>query len=269
MMIQLSNRHLSLLKRQFTTTCLQRNQSSLHHLSTKDHKSYQLEAFPPTSPLSPHERSWANKMFARPATFIKSISQTEQAPQVTLPEVAFVGRSNVGKSTLINQLTNNHKLVKTSSKPGHTKLLNFFDLAGKLTLVDMPGYGFKSKAEWGDLIMDYLSCRKQLKRLFILVDPTAGLKETDRVLMDYLDQQALTYQIILTKKDRLSSGAYDASRHAIESELIKHAICCYPHILTTGMARRSKKNQDTVAMDLAQVRWSILDAAGIKQGGTH
>ncbi|CAO3595863.1 unnamed protein product [Absidia cylindrospora] len=128
----------------------------------------------------------------------------------------------------------------------------------------MPGYGFKSKTEWGELIMDYLTCRKQLKRLFILVDPTAGLKETDRTLMGMLDQQALTYQIILTKKDRLSVAAYEASKQSIETELIKDAICCYPQLLSTGIARRSKKNQDTVAHDLAQVRWSILDAAGIK-----
>ncbi|KAI8089964.1 GTP-binding protein YsxC [Halteromyces radiatus] len=248
----------------FTLNCLER-QRSLDHLSTKDHKSFTLEAFPPIPPLQPSQRIWANKMFARPASFIKSISQFEQAPETNLPEVAFVGRSNVGKSTLINQLTNNHKLVKTSSKPGHTRLLNFFDLAGKLTLVDMPGYGFKSKTEWGELIMKYLTNRKQLKRLFILVDPTAGLKETDRILMTYLDQHALTYQIILTKRDRLSKAAFDSSRQQIETELIKQAICCYPHILSTGMARRSKKNQDTVAHDLAQLRWSILDAAGIKQ----
>ncbi|KAI9304163.1 P-loop containing nucleoside triphosphate hydrolase protein [Cunninghamella echinulata] len=226
-------------------------------------KTYQLISFPTPNPLSQAEKTWANKQFNKPAQFVKSISQIEQVPNSQLPEVAFVGRSNVGKSTLINQLTNNHHLVKTSSKPGHTKLLNFFNLDNKLMLVDMPGYGYKSQTEWGELIMNYLTSRKQLKRLFILLDPTAGIKETDQLLMNHLDSHALSYQIILTKKDRLSAMAFQESKLAIESYLVKNAICCYPQILSSGMIRRSKKNQDIVHNDLSELRWSILNAVNI------
>lgn len=127
----------------------------------------------------------------------------------------------------------------------------------------MPGYGYKSRLEWGELIMDYLTNRKQLKRLFILIDPTAGIKETDKLLMNHLDDYAISYQIILTKKDRLSTTQFEESKSSIESYLVKHANCCYPHLLSSGIIRRSKKNHDIVMNDLAELRWSILNAVNI------
>ncbi|KAG1173233.1 hypothetical protein G6F70_006520 [Rhizopus microsporus] len=187
----------------------------------------------------------------------------DQAPDLQgRPEVAFVGRSNVGKSTLINTLTNNSKLVKTSSKPGHTRLLNFFNLGNQLTLVDMPGYGYRSKAEWGDLILDYLNTRRQLKRLFLLIDPVAGIKETDKMLIKQLDIQAVSFQVILTKRDKLSDEEFHRSRSSIEEYLAEESICCYPQLLVTGKKRKSKPGDaEYMEQELTRVKCAILSAA--------
>ncbi|KAG0742703.1 hypothetical protein G6F57_010572 [Rhizopus arrhizus] len=215
--------------------------------------------FPEQPSLTPLQINAAKKLFSKQVSFIKSISQLEQAPELDKPEVAFVGRSNVGKSTLINTLTNNSKLVKTSSKPGHTRLLNFFNIGNELTIVDMPGYGYRSKAEWGELILDYLTNRRQLKRLFLLVDPIAGLKETDKLLMNQLDKQAISYQVILTKRDKLSQQEFDESRSSIEQYLLKHSICCFPQLLITGKKR--KNNHEFIEQELTRVKWAIIYAA--------
>lgn len=128
----------------------------------------------------------------------------------------------------------------------------------------MPGYGYRSREEWGDLILDYLSTRKQLKRLFLLVDPAAGLKETDKQLMSHLDQQALSYQVILTKRDRLSKEAFASSKSDIEQYLVDHAICCYPQLLITGKKRGNKSiDNEVVEGEMAKVKWAIVEATGI------
>ncbi|KAI9310611.1 P-loop containing nucleoside triphosphate hydrolase protein [Dichotomocladium elegans] len=234
------------------------------HLEAGHRQGYTLIRFPESQQrLTSSQKHAASAFFAKPARFLISTTHPNQIPNMTNPEIAFVGRSNVGKSSLINRLVNNNKLVRTSSKPGHTRALNFFDIGGKMTLVDMPGYGFRSRDEWGDLILHYLRTRGNLKRLFIVVDPTAGIKESDKQIMQLLDQQPLSYQVILTKRDRLSGQAFDQSRAEIESYLARHAICCYPEMLATGKRRRSKKNEDQVAEDLAHVRWSVMKAAGI------
>ncbi|ORX42323.1 P-loop containing nucleoside triphosphate hydrolase protein [Hesseltinella vesiculosa] len=220
-----------------------------------------LSFLPPTILTQP-QKKWADKQFASQPLFIKSCSEWQQAPATTVPEVAFVGRSNVGKSTLINRLTNNNQLVKTSSKPGHTKLLNFFQVCkGKLNLVDMPGYGYRSQAEWGDMILEYLHHRQQLKRLFVLIDPTAGLKEWDRMLFDHLDERGISYQLILTKSDKLSAIAFDKSKEVIEQDMLS-SVSCYPQFLYSGIPRRSRKNAESVAEDLTRIRWAVLQAAG-------
>ncbi|KAI8638715.1 P-loop containing nucleoside triphosphate hydrolase protein [Parasitella parasitica] len=254
---------MALAKRSFHSS-IQLFKRSTDHLIAKDKGSYKLVAFPEPPPVSSEQLTDATRLFARPVKFIQSISKAEQAPDSTKPEVAFVGRSNVGKSTLINTLTNNSRLVKTSNRPGHTRLLNFFNVGDQITLVDMPGYGFKSKEEWGDLILDYLSNRKQLKRLFILIDPAAGLKDTDMQLMSHLDKQALSYQVILTKRDRLSNETFATSKSAIEKYLVENAICCYPELLVTGKKRSKKFNgNDDVASEMVKVKWAIVNATGV------
>ncbi|KAI9480838.1 MAG: P-loop containing nucleoside triphosphate hydrolase protein [Benjaminiella poitrasii] len=254
------------LKRAIHTACQLYARSPMKHLTTSDNKSFQLVAFPDPPSISPKQLADANLLFARPVQFIKSISHVDQASDLSNPEVAFVGRSNVGKSTLINTITNNSKLVKTSNRPGHTRLLNFFDIGSQVTLVDMPGYGYKSKEEWGDLILDYLSSRQQLKRLFMLVDPLAGLKETDKQLMSYLDQHALSYQVILTKRDRLSTEKFLELKADVERYLVKNAICCYPQLLSTGKKRMTKRKVDensVIEDEIAKVKCAIVQATGI------
>ncbi|KAI9261668.1 P-loop containing nucleoside triphosphate hydrolase protein [Phascolomyces articulosus] len=251
--------------------CIREKKESIVHptkhlvqdLQQKKRDSYRLTSFPESTPLTPTESRMATKLFAKPTRFLTSVFDSDKLPPYQKPEIAFVGRSNVGKSTLINRLTNNSKLVKTSSKPGHTKSLNFFDIAGQITLVDMPGYGFRSQEAWGDLILYYLRNRTQLKRLFIVIDPVAGIKETDKQIMQILDQQPLSYQVILTKRDRLSEEAFQKSKSTIEQYLVENAICCYPEILATGKRRKSKKdNLEQLTQDITRVQWAILTATG-------
>ncbi|KAI9492630.1 P-loop containing nucleoside triphosphate hydrolase protein [Zychaea mexicana] len=256
-----------LSRRSFHTcrcTCLQQSIVQRHLEQQRRAGSYRLTSFPEPPPLTSVESRMATKLFAKPARFLTSVFDPKQIPPFKQPEIAFVGRSNVGKSTLINRLTNNSKLVKTSSKPGHTKSLNFFNIADQITLVDMPGYGFRSQEEWGELILHYLRYREQLKRLYIIIDPVAGIKETDKQIMQILDQQPLSYQVILTKRDRLTDEAFQKSKSQIERYLVEHAICCYPEILTTGKRRKSKKDQvGQMAQDIARIQWSVMTAAGV------
>ncbi|KAG0236893.1 hypothetical protein BGW42_002391 [Actinomortierella wolfii] len=212
-----------------------------------------LEAFPFIPGATSQELATAHKFFFQPAMFIKSASNIEMVPQDTLiPEVAFIGRSNIGKSSLINGLVNRNGLVKTSSKPGHTRLMNFFRIGGRLSLVDMPGYGFKSRDEWGEMILDYFQKRSSLKRIYILVDPSHGLKESDKQIMGMLDKFGLSYQVILTKADKLSKTKLKEAKSAIEAELARDAICCFPQLLAIS----SKKKQG-----LDELRAAILKAA--------
>jgi len=197
---------------------------------------------------------------------VKSIANVDQAPTTTIPEVAFVGRSNVGKSTLINKLLNRKGLVKTSSKPGHTRLINFFSIGDKLHLVDMPGYGFRSREEWGESIMSYLTAREQLKRTFVLIDSTVGIKPADQQLFEYFDKLALSYQVILTKRDRVSEKKFQENKHEIEASLFKQAICCYPQLLASGQQRKSRRGANQAAIideGIQDIRWAIVNAAGV------
>ncbi|KAG0254432.1 hypothetical protein DFQ27_006835 [Actinomortierella ambigua] len=174
-------------------------------------------------------------------------------PQDTfIPEVVFIGRSNIGKSSLINGLVNRNGLVKTSSKPGHTRLMNFFKIGDRLSLVDMPGYGFKSRDEWGDMILDYFQHRSNLKRIYILVDPSHGLKDSDKQIMGMLDKSGLSYQVVLTKADKLSKTKLKAAKTEIEAELARDAICCFPQLL--AISSKQKHGLD-------ELRATILKAA--------
>ena len=150
-------------------------------------------------------------LFARPVTFMLSAVSLDTLPPMGPPEVCFAGRSNVGKSTLINALTNRNGLARASNTPGRTQELNYFDASGRLRLVDLPGYGFakapKAKVEaWTRLTRQFLRGRATLRRVFVLIDSRHGLKPVDLELMDMLDDTAVTYQIVLTKADKLKKG---------------------------------------------------------------
>lgn len=150
------------------------------------------------------------ELFNKKCDFVLSVANLKQLPADNLEEIAFAGRSNVGKSSLINALFGQRKLAKTSSTPGRTQQLNYFNLDNKLYVVDLPGYGFaKAPKEivqnWQKLINTYLVGRANLRRVFLLIDSRHGIKKIDEEIMDMLDKAAVTYQIVLTKIDKISN----------------------------------------------------------------
>ncbi len=181
----------------------------------------------------------ARKLFAGPVTFVKGVVDMSGLPPADRPEVAFAGRSNVGKSSLINALTNRKNLARASNTPGRTQELNFFDFGeGRLYLVDLPGYGFaeaskKSVAAWGRLTMDYLRGRPTLKRVFLLVDSRRGLTEIDLEIMKQFDSAAVSYQIVLTKTDKIKPAEVAATHAAVIAGLKKRA-AAHPRVPATS-----------------------------------
>ena len=179
-------------------------------------------------------------LFKAPSTFVKGVVRVADLPDQGRPEVAFAGRSNVGKSSLINALTGQKSLARVSVTPGRTRELNFFTL-GKdeaFYLVDMPGYGYAraSKAEvkgWTRLIQDYLKGRRELKRVFLLIDARHGLKESDREIMTLMDEAAVSYQGVLTKADKPKAGDLAAIEAKVGTELAKRP-AAYPQLIATS-----------------------------------
>lgn len=175
---------------------------------------------------NPQEKETARKLFAGTCDFVLGVASLTQLPEADLPEVAFVGRSNVGKSSLINALTGRKILARVSHTPGRTQQLNFFNLGGALHLVDMPGYGYakvskKDRKSWDLLIKDYLRGRETLRCVFILIDSRHGLKDSDRAMMKMLDECAVSYRIVLTKTDKCKNIA--ALTSSIQEEIKTHA----------------------------------------------
>jgi GTP-binding protein len=159
-------------------------------------------------PFTPEALEAARVLFARPCVFTMGAAKIEQLPDTDLPEVAFAGRSNVGKSSLINALVNQKKLARASNEPGRTRELNLFLLDERLRLVDLPGYGWaradrKTAAKFQNLGRQYLRGRPNLKRVYLLIDSRHGLKSVDKEALDALDLSAVSYQIVLTKADKL------------------------------------------------------------------
>lgn len=219
-----------------------------------------LKRFPRQPSPSAREIAALQTLFTSPNAARYEFSAAKSIADIPdtgiVPEVAFLGRSNVGKSSLINGLFGRKKLVKTSSKPGHTAALNFFSLRDQSRLhaylVDAPGYGYRSRAPWGDLIMDYIRNRRTLKRLFVLLDPLHGIKETDVALIDMLKEglstSGATFQIIMTKCDRLSSEKQQSAKEAVEDHLIKAGGMYYPQVLASTSKTSSGLNEARLAI---------------------
>lgn len=181
----------------------------------------------------------AKVQFSKRCDFMLSVAQLHQLPEADRNEIAFAGRSNVGKSSLINALFNQKKLAKTSSTPGRTQQLNFFDFDGKLYLVDLPGYGYakapdKIVKQWQMVLKDYLRGRPNLRRVFLLIDSRHGLKKEDLEMMKLLDEAAVVYQIILTKIDKISAAALRTIQEKVFLELKNHAAAMNEMIATSS-----------------------------------
>ena len=200
----------------------------------------------------------ARKLFAGRIEFLKSAPELKFLPDPIVPEVAFAGRSNVGKSSLLNALTSRKALARTSNTPGRTQELNFFDVGEPLQfrLVDMPGYGFAEAPKdmvrrWRFLVNDYLRGRAALKRALVLVDSRHGLKEVDREMMQMLDDAAVSYHLVLTKSDKVKPSALGALYETTAIEAAKHP-AAHPSIFTTSSETGS---------GIAELRTAILEAA--------
>jgi GTP-binding protein len=200
----------------------------------------------------------ARKLFAGPIEFLKSAPGLNFLPDEDAPEIAFAGRSNVGKSSLLNALTNRKGLARTSNTPGRTQELNFFNVGEplKLRLVDMPGYGFAEAPKdlvkrWRHLVNDYLRGRSILKRALVLVDSRHGLKQVDREMMGMLDEAAVSYHLVLTKGDKVKPSALGALFEATAIEAAKHP-AAHPTIFTTSSETGS---------GIVELRTAILEAS--------
>jgi GTP-binding protein len=197
-----------------------------------------MTVYPPDAAPDADEIEDGRRLFAHECSFIAGVAAIDGLPPDGLPEIAFAGRSNVGKSSLLNALTGRTSLARVSHTPGRTRQLNFFSLAGRLMLVDMPGYGYAEAAKseiaaWTDLIKLYLRGRAGLRRACLLIDARHGIKPTDRPLMDMLDEAAVSFQIVLTKADKVRGGALDALLATISAELKGH-VAAHPVIHVTS-----------------------------------
>lgn len=177
-------------------------------------------------------------LFAAECRFFFAAQRIDQLPPPTGPEIAFAGRSNVGKSSLINALTGRRALARASNQPGRTRQLNFFDLGGRLILVDMPGYGYAQaakeiKADWQGLMFDYLRGRPTLSRVVLLLDSRIEIKASDTAVMELLDLAAVSYQLVLTKADGTKPAALARKQAEAEALARKHA-AAFPDVLTTS-----------------------------------
>jgi GTP-binding protein len=198
---------------------------------------------------------YANWLFKQECQFLRGADKLNDLPSFKLPEVGFIGRSNVGKSSLLNQLVNKKGLARTSNTPGRTQQLNFFDLNHQLILVDMPGYGYAKASKvlienWNHLIQHYLQTRHNLKRIYLLIDSRHGLKPNDQEFMRWLDTLAISYQIILTKADKISLQKASIIFQQTQEQL-KNFTAAYPFIIMTSA--QDKRGIEQLRQEICQL----------------
>lgn len=200
----------------------------------------------------------ARVLFQRQASFVMGAAKIDQLPEPDLPEIAFAGRSNVGKSSLINGLVGMNKLARASNEPGRTREVNFFDLDGKMRLVDLPGYGWAKASKttvkkFQDLGRDYLRGRVTLKRVYLLIDSRHGLKKVDDEALDALDLAAVSYQIVLTKADKLKKGEGEKMRDKTLKAVAKRP-AAFPAVALTSAEKGD---------GMAELRAEIMRTTGV------
>jgi GTP-binding protein len=188
--------------------------------------------------LTPEAVEAGRLLFAQECRFIAGAATEAALPPDTLPEIAFAGRSNVGKSSLLNALTGRTTLARISHTPGRTQQLNFFDLGARLMLVDMPGYGYAEAAKsevarWTRLVRTYLKGRASLRRALLLIDARHGLKPTDLPWLEMFDEAAVSYQVVLTKADKVKPTERTLTLEKLTAELAKH-VAAHPEVIVTS-----------------------------------
>lgn len=205
--------------------------------------------------MEPSHTEIAVATFRKPCEFVCGAPSLDVIPSSRLPEIAFIGRSNVGKSSLVNALTGRKSLARTSNTPGRTQQLNFFNLGDVMMLVDLPGYGYakaskKEVEQWNALIRDYLRGRQPLLRVCVLIDSRHGLKDSDHEMMEMLDKHAVSYQLVLTKTDKLKKGELERVLASVEEGSRKHP-ARHPDIVATSSVERS--GMDALQLEICKV----------------
>lgn len=204
--------------------------------------------FPLSAAPTPEAEEAGRKLFAGPVDFVKGVVAMDGMPPADRLEVCFAGRSNVGKSSLINALTGRKALARTSNTPGRTQEINYFDIGGRFYLVDLPGYGYAEApiavvAKWQALLKAYLAGRATLRRAFVLIDMRHGVKKVDEDIMELLNRAAVTFQVVLTKSDKIRSDQQEKTLAQVRTALARHP-AAYPELLVTS----SEKGEGIAAL---------------------
>tara|TARA_R110002073_G_scaffold1471_37_gene10403 strand:+ start:7432 stop:8088 length:657 start_codon:yes stop_codon:yes gene_type:complete len=194
--------------------------------------------FPVTPQPTPEDEEAGRKLFAGDVNFVKGVVAMSGLPPADRLEICFAGRSNVGKSSLINALTGRKALARTSNTPGRTQEINYFDVGGQFYLVDLPGYGFAEAPlhvvkQWQALLKSYLSGRATLRRAFVLIDMRHGIKKVDDEIMGLLNQAAVTFQVVLTKADKIGAAQQEKTLAQVRAALQRHP-ASFPELLVTS-----------------------------------